>query len=239
MRRRRTRTASSARTSDDAGGDPPVVADDEVVPEAPECPHVRISDRLRGAQRAHGAAHEKDAPVPQQHEQGEVAAGPFDAPRPSANTPSPSTAQKVPKVVSSRPTANLIVFSGTRASGRRSATPAASTTAPPHAAPAAASGIASALSPNVITMKTISSPSRKTPLKLTTKREPVEPEPRARRRRARGRRCSVAEDLLLVVQRLEPRGAQDRLAQPLQAEDQQQRADDQLQQRSGNHSTSA
>ena len=41
-------------------------------------------------------------------------------------------------------------------------------------------------------------------------------------------------DRLLVVQRLEAGGAQDRLAQPLQAEDEQQRADHQAQRREGN-----
>ena len=84
-------------------------------------------------------------------------------------TPSPSTAQNVPKVESSRPTANLIVFSGTRASGLCSAMPATSTIAPPSGAPRRRRlGIESAFSPNVITMKITSRPSRKTPLKLTT-----------------------------------------------------------------------
>ena len=48
------------------------------------------------------------------------------------------------------------------------------------------------------------------------------------------RACSAAstlffEDLFFVVQRLQPAGAQDRLAQPLQTEHQQQRADDESQ----------
>ena len=50
------------------------------------------------------------------------------------------------------------------------------------------------------------------------------------RRRGAARGVELArEDRVLVVQRLEAAGAQDRLAQPLQAEDEQQAADDEAQ----------
>ena len=59
--------------------------------------------------------------------------------------------------------------------------------------------------------------------------EPVEAGLRLRTGAA-GRLGLLAEGLLLVVQRLQPRRAEDRLAQPLQAEDEQQAADDELEQ---------
>ena len=141
--------------------------------------------------------------------------------------PAPSADQKIPKVVSMTPTANFIVFSGTRASGARTATP---TTADEHdraAAPAAASGMLPCVLPKVRTMKATSSPSRKTPLNESVK--PYQSIP------ARCRGAVVVplelprEDRLLVVQRLEAACAQDRLAQPLQSEHQQQAADDEAQ----------
>ena len=60
-------------------------------------------------------------------------------------------------------------------------------------------------------------------------REPVEAIALLVARRSRGFRL-LAELLLLVVHRLQPRGAEDRLAQPLEAEDEQQAADDELEQ---------
>jgi len=60
--------------------------------------------------------------------------------------------------------------------------------------------------------------------------DPVQAEPALVAGRARGL-ALFAERLVLVVQRLEARRAQDRLAQPLQAEDQQQGADHELQRR--------
>src|SRR5438552_3116256 len=47
---------------------------------------------------------------------------------PGQVTPAPSAPQKQPKLVSSRPTAYLIVFSGTRSSGPRARPPAPTTT---------------------------------------------------------------------------------------------------------------
>ena len=79
-------------------------------------------------------------------------------------------------------------------------------------------------------MNTTSRPSRNTPLKETTNANQSRPMTGSRRAPA-CRRGLLVEDRLLVVQRLEPRRAQDRLAQPLQPEDQQQGADHQLEQR--------
>ena len=82
--------------------------------------------------------------------------------------------------------------------------------------------------PKVITMNATSSPSRSTPLNASVK--PYQSSPARCRRRGAPASCELArEDRLLVVQRLEAAGAQDRLAQPLQAEGEQQRADDEAQ----------
>ena len=50
-----------------------------------------------------------------------------EASSPGQCAPAPSAAQKVPKVVSITPTANFIVFSGTRGSGARTSTPTTAT----------------------------------------------------------------------------------------------------------------
>src|SRR5260370_12091471 len=97
------------------------------------------------------------------------------------STPKPSPAQKVPKVVSIRPTTNLRVFSGTLVRGPRTRAPASITSRPAHAAPSAAEAmpldfaaimaslliaplLAAALLPNVITIKATSNPSNRTAL---------------------------------------------------------------------------
>jgi hypothetical protein len=64
---------------------------------------------------------------------------------PSRKTPSPSIAQNVPKVERRRPTANLMVFSGTRASGLWRAIAAIKTMTAGDARARAASGMLSAL----------------------------------------------------------------------------------------------
>ena len=86
---------------------------------------------------------------------------------PGQSMPAPSADQKQPKLVSRSPTANLIVFSGTRESGPFAATPAIKTTTSAAAAPAAASPRCPDVLPNAMTMKTTSSPSSSTPLKAT------------------------------------------------------------------------
>ncbi len=110
-------------------------------------------------------------------------------------------------------------------------TPATSTIAT--AAPrACARGMLPCVLPKVTTMNaTLSSPSER---KLTPLNEsvleavPVEPCPLAARCLPRLGELS-GEDRVLVVQRLEAARPQDGLAQPLQAEDEQQRADEQAQ----------
>ena len=81
--------------------------------------------------------------------------------------------------------------------------------------------------PNVITMNATSSPSSRTPLNAT-----VNPYQSSRPTRSPPPRSLLAlprEDLVLVVQRLVAARAQDRLAQPLQPEREQQGADDEAQ----------
>ena len=90
----------------------------------------------------------------------EVAAGPTRHPHPRR----PRTS---PKLVSRTPTANLIVFSGTRSSGARTTSPTAMTSTTAAAAAAAAQPSRPCVAPNVTTMKTTSSPSSSTPLNAT------------------------------------------------------------------------
>ncbi|WP_414640463.1 hypothetical protein [Amycolatopsis sp.] len=78
--------------------------------------------------------------------------------------PAPSLPQNVPNAVSITPTMNFMVFSGTRASGARTANPAAVTRTTAQPAAAAASGRLCSLLPKVRAMNTTSSPSNSTPL---------------------------------------------------------------------------
>src|SRR6266496_608037 len=163
----------------DGGGDLPVVSDHEVVPEAGKaaeqahgdassgtCGALARPPRSRGSARtsprlssSHAASRPRMATVPP----GQCRLSP-----PPRTMPIPSTDQKVPKLVSIRPTPYFRVFSGTRASGRWAAAPRAITATPATAAPTAATGTLPAFSPKVITMKTTSTPSRNTPLNETT-----------------------------------------------------------------------
>ena len=147
---------------------------------------------------------------------------------PGQSAPAPSAPQKQPKLVSSRPTANLIVFSGTRCSGPRASTPATTTTTSATTAPTIATSSRPCALPNVITMKTTSSPSSRTPLKAIVKEYQSSPARRSLARRL-GLGPLALERLVLVVQRLVAARAQDRLAQPLQPEDEQEAADEQAQ----------
>ena len=81
----------------------------------------------------------------------------------------PSAPQNVPNEVSMMPTANFIAFSGTRASGARTAIPVTVTTMTAAAAPITAAPTLRWLAPNVITMKTTSRPSSRTPLNDSVK----------------------------------------------------------------------
>ena len=91
--------------------------------------------------------------------------------------------------------------------------------AKPAAAPSAATGT-SALRPNVMTMKTTSRPSSSTPLKVTTKANQSRPATALVAGPLRSLDL-LAVGRVLVVQRLQPGRAEDRLAPPLQPEDQQ------------------
>ena len=84
---------------------------------------------------------------------------------PGQSAPAPSAPQNIPYDVSITPTANFIVFSGTRASGACSARPATTTAAIATPAAAAARPTSCWLAPNVMTMNATSRPSSSTPLK--------------------------------------------------------------------------
>ena len=88
----------------------------------------------------------------------------------SASQPQETVINKMIAIwVRSRPTPNLSVFSGTRASGARTAMPMPATSTSAAAAPAAASGMLPCVLPKVSTMNATSSPSSRTPLKATVK----------------------------------------------------------------------
>ena len=147
---------------------------------------------------------------------------------PGQSAPAPSAAQNIPNEQSITPTANFIVFSGTRASGARSASPRAR-----HGEDRDRRGrrgeadMRCWLAPKVSTMKATSRPSSSTPLKAIETRRCRTP-PRIGGELV-GRLRLFAVDRELVVLRLHSAGAQDRLAQPLQAEVQQQPADEHAQ----------
>ena len=152
-------------------------------------------------------------------------------------TPAPSPTQKMPKLVSMMPTAVLMVFSGTSLSWRDTTSPTTATRT--NAAPAASAARPSRCwaAPRLITMSTTSVPSRNTPLKATANaarrrgsrvRRGLDG---GRRRATRGIRLAelghgLGVDLVLVVEGLVPAPAQDGLAQPRQAEHEEQRAHD-------------
>src|SRR6266545_661650 len=146
-------------------GDAPVVADDEVPPESSERAEVAHAlapagtGTRRWRRRTRTSANEttlRNAITPNR-----------DSSSPGQSTTAPSAPQKQPKLVSRRPTANLIVFSGTRVSGPRASTPPATTSTSAAAAPPAARPSRPCALPNEITMKTTSRPSSRTPLNAT------------------------------------------------------------------------
>src|SRR6185436_4052099 len=148
-----------------ARGHRPVVAHDEVPPEAAErddvlhalAPAGLSSSRRRRSART--SSHEKALR--------KATRASSESSSPGQSAPAPSALQKQPKLVSSRPTANLIVFSGTRSSGPRARTPATTTTTSAATAPTIATSSRPWALPKVITMKTTSSPSSSTPLNAT------------------------------------------------------------------------
>src|SRR5882762_508989 len=87
---------------------------------------------------------------------------------PGQATPRPSPVQKMPNADSITPTANLSVFSGTRASGRCTTIPTPATSRHAARAPALAGTSSPRPALSAITMNTTSSPSRSTALKLAS-----------------------------------------------------------------------
>src|SRR5579884_34106 len=142
----------------DARGDQRVVADDEVPEEARD---LHTAGAVRGARRRRTNANDA--------RQTNASTPGSEASPPGQRAPAPSADQKMPNVVSITPTANFIAFSGTRASGARTATPTPATTTTAPAAPTAASGMLPCVLPNVSTMNATSSPSRSTPLNESRK----------------------------------------------------------------------
>ena len=153
---------------------------------------------------------------------------------PGHSTPAPSPPQKIPKLESMTSDGELERVLGhtleaaprTSESGDDDDRGLRLTLPPPRPDRAARWS-----APKLITMNATSRPSRSTALNETVKRVPVE---LCRRSTPRGvrRACLLpfaGESLPLVVQRLVAACAQDRLAQPLEAEREQQETDDQAQ----------
>src|SRR5262249_60046405 len=145
----------------DAERDPPVVADHEVVGEPQDLHDAAPSST--SLRRRSTATSANELTITNASTTGSAASPPGQL------APTPSVVQKMPNVVSMTPTANFIAFSGTRASGARTATPTPATRTSAAAAPAAASGIEPCALPNGRTMNTTSSPSSSTPLKAVVK----------------------------------------------------------------------
>src|SRR6266404_2583844 len=87
---------------------------------------------------------------------------------PGQATPRPSPVQNTPNADSMMPTANLSVFSGTRANGRCTIKPTAATARHAATAPTLAGTSIPRPAPSAITIKTTSSPSRRTALKVVS-----------------------------------------------------------------------
>src|SRR5579859_697991 len=118
-------------------------------------PHDRTAGRSRGLTICTSSAPSAS--------QATIIAG-IDQSSPGQARPSPSPVQNSPNDRIMVPTANLRVFSGTRASGRRSARPSASTTRNAATAPSVAGTKRPPAAPTAMTMKTTSRPSSSTAL---------------------------------------------------------------------------
>src|SRR5581483_6033272 len=158
---------------DDPHRDHPVVADDKVIPEQQKTfqrRHHRASNRAPVADAiARSCLRRSRATRPSETSVRKSRIPRMARSAPGQSIPVPSTLQKIPKVLSIRPTANFIVFSGTPLSGWCTSAPTIATSASARPAPSAASGMLPWVLPNVSTMKATSSPSRNTPLKAKVK----------------------------------------------------------------------
>src|SRR5690348_3873500 len=120
----------------DARGDTPVVPDDEVPPEASEAADVVHAAPSDGRSACSRRQRSTRASVSESTATNAITPS-TAASEPGQSTPAPSAPQKVPKPVSSTPTVNFRAFSGTRASGPRTAIPTATTSTTAAAAAAA------------------------------------------------------------------------------------------------------
>src|SRR5437763_1302549 len=123
---RRSECRGHTDPDDDEDGDEPVVSDHELPPEAAEGrepAHARTSavrSCIRRSRRSSRTSRNDERMTKPSTPRSEAS-------EPGQSPPAPSTDQKIPNVVSITPTANFIEFSGTRASGARTATPTTAT----------------------------------------------------------------------------------------------------------------
>ena len=207
----------------DACGDAPVVADDEVPPEAAEraeIPHASAPAVTRTVRRRRSARTSTSETTPKN-----AITASSESSSPGQSTPAPSAPQKQPKLVSSSPTANLIVFSGTRESGPLREDPGdddddergrCAGDREPEVALRAAERDHDEDDLEPLEQHALERDGERVPVEAETSFVPGR----------RGLLALLAERLVLVVQILEAARAEDRLAQPLQSEREQQRADD-------------
>ena len=145
---------------------------------------------------------------------------------PGQSAPAPSAPQKIPKEVSITPTLNFIAFSGTRASGARIATPIAATTST-----AATAAAAARPHPVLVRAEGEGDEDHLEALQqnaLERDRERVAVEARVRRAPAAvAAAVSSRKISSSSCWAMSPARAEDRLAQPLQPEDEEQASDHQ------------
>src|SRR3989442_705119 len=144
---------------DDRDGEHAVIDEqsDQLARNAGEHSHGAISSGRLSATAARAATRRKSAAKPTMARSA-----------PGQATPRPSPVQKTPNAESMTPTANLSVFSGARASGRRRTSPAIAIRPQAASAPALAGSRSPGPAPTAMTRKTTSSPSSRTALKLAS-----------------------------------------------------------------------
>ena len=147
-------------------------------------------------------------------------------------TSSPSAVKKVPKLVSISPTTYLSSLSGTRRSGRCSAAPRPTVASAATPAPSSAGSRPPGRAARAVTIRMTSTPSSSTPLKAIVAPRPVRSARLGQRERLE--RLLLLDELGEGVRARAPAGqAQDPLAQPLEAEEQQRDPDHQAQRGQG------
>src|SRR5882672_9605849 len=137
-----------------------------IVDEQPDQPAKGSSQRIHGKTVVPGRRARTTAP--RATARNSAAKATIARSAPGQATPRPSPVQKMPNAASITPTANLSVFSGTRASGRCTTKPTPAASKHAASAPPLTGTSSPGLVLSAITMNTTSRPSRSTALKLVS-----------------------------------------------------------------------